>query len=56
MKLFSEAKGNYFTIVVHHGGQFVYTPNMNFMGMEVNYFDFCHVDAMSMIEINDMIE
>ena len=56
LKLFSEAKGNYFTIVVHHGGQFVYTPNMNFMGMEVNYFDFCHVDAMSMIEINDMIE
>ena len=56
LKLFLKARGNYFTTIVHHGGQFVYTLNMKFMGRKVDYFDFCHVDAMSMIEINDMIE
>ena len=56
LKLFSEARGDYFITVVHHDGQFVYTTNMNFTKRKVDYFGFCHVDAMSMIEINDMIE
>ena len=28
---------------------------MRYTGKRVNYFDFCHVEAMSMIEVNDMV-
>ena len=33
----------------------MYTPNIRYTDRRVNYFDFCHVDVMSMIEIIDMI-
>ncbi|XVE78276.1 hypothetical protein DITRI_Ditri13aG0131800 [Diplodiscus trichospermus] len=46
---------DYFTIVVHHDVQFVNTPTIRYTGKKVNYFDLCHVEAMSMVEINDMI-
>ena len=51
-----KAKSDYFTIVVHHGGKFVYNLNIRYSGRRVFYFDLCHIDAISMIEINDMIQ
>ncbi|XVF67887.1 hypothetical protein PTKIN_Ptkin10aG0158100 [Pterospermum kingtungense] len=51
-----EPKSEYYTIVVHRGGYFVYTPTMKYTGKEVNYFDLCHLKAMSMIEIYDMMK
>ena len=50
-----EAKFEYFTTVFHHGDKFVYTLNMRYSRRRVSYFNLCHVEAMSMIEINDMI-
>ena len=52
---FSQPKSEYITIVIHHEGHFVYTPRMRYISRRVNYFDFCHVEAMSMIEVNDMV-
>ena len=33
----------------------MYTPKMRYTGRKVKYFDLCHVEAMSMIEFNDMV-
>ena len=52
---FSEPNSEYFTTVIHHGGHFVYTPRMRYTSRRVNYFDLCHMEAMSMIEVNDMV-
>ncbi|XVF74175.1 hypothetical protein PTKIN_Ptkin13bG0039000 [Pterospermum kingtungense] len=52
----AEPRLEYFTIVVHHGGAFVYTPTMKCSGKLVKFFDLCHVEAMSMLEIHDMIK
>ncbi|XVF79764.1 hypothetical protein PTKIN_Ptkin15bG0015800 [Pterospermum kingtungense] len=39
---------------MHHGGRFVYNPTISYSGKRVSYFDLCHVEAMSMLEIWDM--
>ena len=33
----------------------MYSPRMRYTGRRVNYFDFYHVEAMSMIGVNDMV-
>ena len=53
--IFSEPNLDYFTTVIHHGGHFVYNPNIRYTDRRVSYFDFFHVDAISMIEVTDMI-
>ncbi|XVF44204.1 hypothetical protein PTKIN_Ptkin02bG0102200 [Pterospermum kingtungense] len=41
---------------MHHGGQFDNSRTFKYTGKKVDYFDFCHVKAMSMLEIMDMIK
>ncbi|XVF47204.1 hypothetical protein PTKIN_Ptkin03bG0090300 [Pterospermum kingtungense] len=43
-------------MVVDHGGHFVHDPSMWYTGRKVSYFDLCHVEAMSMLDIWDMME
>ncbi|KAK8655994.1 hypothetical protein V6N13_108556 [Hibiscus sabdariffa] len=46
----------YFTIVMHHGGFMVNSPRFQYSGKEVSFFDMCHIDNMSMLEMYDIIE
>ncbi|KAL4342229.1 hypothetical protein GQ457_08G017620 [Hibiscus cannabinus] len=46
----------YFTIVMHHGGFMVNSPRFQYSGKEVSFFDMCHIDSMSMLEIFDIVE
>ncbi|XVF46934.1 hypothetical protein PTKIN_Ptkin03bG0068200 [Pterospermum kingtungense] len=49
------SNAQYFTMVVHRGGQFIHDPSMRYTGKRVSYFDLCYVE-MSMLDIWDMIE
>ncbi|KAL4341237.1 hypothetical protein GQ457_08G035830 [Hibiscus cannabinus] len=46
----------YCTIVVHHGGFMVNSPRYKYTEKEIDYFDNCHVDNMSMIEMYDIVD
>ncbi|KAK8618216.1 hypothetical protein V6N13_132217 [Hibiscus sabdariffa] len=46
----------YFTIVMHHGGFMVNSPRFRYSGNEVSFFDMCHIDSMSILEMYDIIE
>ncbi|KAL6515222.1 hypothetical protein OROHE_018854 [Orobanche hederae] len=49
------ACGSDFTIVLHHHGKFNKSRTL-YDGGAVDYFDFCNVDEMSMIEIKEMLK
>lgn len=44
----------YFTIRIHHSGKFVELNHRCYVGGKVDYFDYCHQDEMSMLELNEM--
>ncbi|KAK8691671.1 hypothetical protein V6N13_075171 [Hibiscus sabdariffa] len=46
----------FFTLVVHHGGFMVNSPRLKYTGKKINFFDMCHVDSMSMLEMYDIAE
>ncbi|KAK8676192.1 hypothetical protein V6N13_034245 [Hibiscus sabdariffa] len=46
----------YFTLVLHHGGFMVKSPRFCYSGNKVTFFDMCHVDNMSMLEMYDIVE
>ncbi|KAK8692060.1 hypothetical protein V6N13_075542 [Hibiscus sabdariffa] len=46
----------YFTLVLHHGGFMVNSPRFCYSGNKVTFFDMCHVDNMSMLEMYDIVE
>ncbi|KAK8670857.1 hypothetical protein V6N13_037471 [Hibiscus sabdariffa] len=46
----------YFAIVMHHGGFMVNSPRFQYSDNEVSFFDMCHIDSMSMLEMYDIIE
>ncbi|KAK8670251.1 hypothetical protein V6N13_105009 [Hibiscus sabdariffa] len=51
-----DASSQFFTLVVHHGGFMVNSPRLKYTGKKINFFDMCHVDSMSMLEIYDIAE
>ncbi|KAK8639793.1 hypothetical protein V6N13_138162 [Hibiscus sabdariffa] len=46
----------YFTIVLHHGRFMVNSPRFHYSGNKETFFDMCHVDNMSMLEMYDIVE
>ncbi|KAK8574073.1 hypothetical protein V6N13_097067 [Hibiscus sabdariffa] len=46
----------YFTLDMHHGVFMVNSPRFQYSGKEVSFFDMCHIDSMSMLEIFDIVE
>ncbi|KAK8663441.1 hypothetical protein V6N13_083260 [Hibiscus sabdariffa] len=46
----------YCTIVFHRGGFIVNHPKVMYTGKEVNFFDMCEIETMSMLEIHEMIK
>ncbi|KAK8646817.1 hypothetical protein V6N13_120587 [Hibiscus sabdariffa] len=46
----------FFTLVLHHDGFMVNSPRLKYTGKKINFFDMCHVDSMSMLEMYDIAE
>ncbi|KAK8676659.1 hypothetical protein V6N13_142229 [Hibiscus sabdariffa] len=46
----------YFTIILHHGGFMENSPRFRYTRDKVTFFDMCHVDSMSMLEMYDIVE
>ncbi|KAK8659317.1 hypothetical protein V6N13_029523 [Hibiscus sabdariffa] len=44
------------TIVFHHGGFIVNHPKVAYTGKNISFFDMCHMDSMSMLEVDDMVK
>ncbi|KAK8664155.1 hypothetical protein V6N13_083955 [Hibiscus sabdariffa] len=44
------------TIVFHHGGFIVNHPKVGYTGKNISFFDMCHMDSMSMLEVDDMVK
>ncbi|KAK4397217.1 hypothetical protein Sango_1558300, partial [Sesamum angolense] len=44
----------YFTIRLHHSGQLCEFGRRVYVGGKIDHFDYCHVDAMSLIELTEM--
>ena len=44
----------YFTIAMHHGGYFSSTRSIYYMQGEIDFFDLCEGDRMSLIELQTM--
>ena len=45
---------DYFTIAMHHGGHFSSMHPMHYMQGEIDFFDLCEGDRMSLIELKTM--
>lgn len=45
-----------FTVKMRHGGRIEGDKYKSYVGAEVDYFDLCDGDRMSMHEINDMVK
>ena len=45
-----------FSIKLHHGGKIEGEKYKSYVGGEIDYFDLCHADFMSIHEINKMVE
>ncbi|KAL8115849.1 hypothetical protein AgCh_022374 [Apium graveolens] len=44
-----------FTIKLHHGGEIKTDPKL-YVGGSVDYFDFCNVDELSLLDLNAMMK
>ena len=47
---------HHFTMVLHHNGYFVQLPNKSYVNGNVDRYDYCNVDIMSTLEIDDMLQ
>ncbi|KAK8670927.1 hypothetical protein V6N13_037539 [Hibiscus sabdariffa] len=41
---------------MHHGGYMVNSPMTQYTGKNVDFFYMCHVDSMSMLDMNGIVE
>ena len=46
----------FFTIRMHHGGQFQHGNDRVYVGGRVNHLDLCHIDELSLIELENMLK
>ena len=50
----ADGQSDFFTMKVNHGGQFVeQNGRIEYDGGQINYFDYCLADYMSLLELDD---
>ena len=52
----AEKNDPYFTVELHHGGWVTTETKKEYVGGRVNFFYYCNIDLMSLLEIEDMVE
>ena len=47
---------DHFIVVLHHNGYFVEEPVKSYVNGEVDFFDYCDVDTMSALEVDEILD